>query len=181
MYRQSLREVGAMKHGTLGRHWKSTVRAIGVLLLGAALCPSVRAQMVKTTLPELVNQSGVIFIGHVHEADARSPVSTNDAVQFDSTELFKGAATVQGVISMCNYHPDSEWPNLSRLKGDHVIFASPNGSCLKLTVGYRSVATVTDGVVNTSGITGQPLRQRLSAFSARIRSLVLLESQHESR
>lgn len=170
-----------MKRGALGCHWKSTLRTICVLLLGAALCPSVRAQMVKTTLPELVNQSGIIFIGHVHEGEARSPVSANDVVQFDATELLKGAAGVQGVISMCNYHPNSEWPDLSRLKGDHVIFASPSGSCLKLTVGYRSVATVTDDVVNTSGITGQPLRQHLSAFSARIRSLVLLGSQPESR
>jgi hypothetical protein len=167
-----------MKRGQIGGYRRLASRRLLFLFFAATQCPLVSAQMVRTTLPELVSQSQVIFLGHVHECDGQVSVSAKAVIQFDATEVFKGAGDVQSVISMCNSHPDSEWPDLSRLKGDYVIFASPSGACLKLTVGYRSVAAVSDDVVNTSGITGEPPRQRLAAFSARIRAFVLHLSLH---
>lgn len=134
--------------------------------------------MIRTTLSELVRQSQVIVLGHIDEGTDQKLMASEDIVRFDVTEVFKGVRDVPSSIALCNYHPDSEWPDLSHLKGNYVIFASPNGMCLRLTVGYRSATLVTDGTAHTGGITGQPLQQSLTGFRAELRALVLQQSRH---
>ena len=163
MYGKSLWEVVAMR---------SLPRGGAIVYLAAMLCgvlwdSNASAQVVKATLSDIFNQSDVIFLGHRHESD-----SSPDIVSFDVVELFKGKKTIGRSVHLCNYHPDSEWPELIRLEGEKIIFASWNGSCLRLAMGYRSVVPVSDGVADTSGITGLPLRQPLSSLKAALHALI---------
>jgi hypothetical protein len=173
MHGQSLWKILAMKtRQTSISHWTG-LRTLPTIVLAIVLSSVATAQMVRTTLPELVSRSDVIFLGHVHESGGGSDSSSSaEIVSFDVLESFKGMQKGLRTIDLCNFHPDSEWPDLLRLKGDQIIFASRSGSCLKLSVGYRSAAPVGDGVAHTSGITGEPLQQSLSALEARLRRLV---------
>lgn len=160
--------------------WKFYSIVCGVLLVlwGLAESSAADAQMIKTTLSELVRQSKLIVLGHFHEGAYQSAGEPNDVVRFDVSEVFKGASKLHSPVALCNYHPDSEWPDLSKMKGNYVIFVSPHGACFQLTVGYRSATLVSDGTAKTGGITGQPLQQPLQAFRAQIRATV---SQQSSR
>ncbi len=87
------------------------------LLWGYMLGSLATAQMIKATLSKLVESSRVIVLGHIHEETHQRP--SEGVVYFDVEETIKGE--VRNPLSLCNYHPDSEWPDLSRLKGDYVI------------------------------------------------------------
>ena len=91
-------------------------------------------------------------------------------VEFDIVEVLKGKPRTK--LSLCNYHPDSEWPDLSRLNGDYVLFAEPDGNCERLTLGYRSLLPVVDRLADTSGIEDEPARQPIQKFLTRLRALV---------
>jgi hypothetical protein len=133
--------------------------------------------MIRTTLAQLVKKSQVIVLGHVHEGSDQSTNTASNLVSFDVAEVLKGPSDMQPRTLVCNYHPDSEWPDISRLRGDNIIFASPIGECLRLSVGYRSVTPIDNGIADTGGITGQPARQPLTTLRARIKALV----SHENR
>jgi hypothetical protein len=153
-------------------------RGLLLLVLGGMHCGILSAQIVRTTLLELVKQSPIIFLGHIHErADGPAPASSDDVIDFDVTQAFRGLKGTLSTVAMCNHHPNSEWPNLTTLKGDQIIFAEQKGNCLELTMGYRSAVTVADGLAHTSGITGEASRQPVASFSERVRALAMQKTQ----
>src|ERR1700722_8690157 len=84
-----------------------------VLLFSVVLCVLADAQMVRATLSRLVGISPVIVLGHIGEEKSQRSEISEETIKFDVKEVFKGSA--RGSIDLCNYHPDSEWPDLSRL------------------------------------------------------------------
>jgi hypothetical protein len=78
-----------------------------------------------------------------------------------------------GTIALCNSRPNEEWPDVSTLTGEVILFALPHGRCLNLSHNYRSVVKVRDGQACTGEIKGEPENQPLDRFLDRLRSLIL--------
>jgi len=168
MHGESLREVTTMTRRNILFFWKS------ILWCSMSLCALTNARMITATLSQLVRESPVIVFGHFRQIVDHPSVSSDAGVVFDIVEVLKGKSGK--TLNLCNYHPDSEWPDLSRLDGDYILFAEPAGTCEKLTLGYRSLTPVVDRVANTSGIEGEPARQPLKTILIRLRALVKHQS-----
>ena len=102
------------------------------VILCALLMPTVTdAKATIVTLPELTKESQVIVYGHIDVANDPSLVT---GLQFRATQVLKGESSVhEGVIPLCNARPNTEWPDLSKLTGDAVLFLSPRGECFNQT------------------------------------------------
>jgi len=164
MHGKSLREIATMTKRNCLPLWKS------ILWSSAFLCALANGRMVTATLSQLVRDSPVVVFGHFQQIADQASASPDAPVVFDIVEVLKG--TSRTTLSLCNYHPDSEWPDLSRPKGDYVLFTEPDGTCERLTLGYRSLIPVVDGVANTSAIEDEPARQSVKKLLMRLRALV---------
>jgi hypothetical protein len=168
MHGKSLWEIATMTQRNNAPFWKS------ILWYSAFLCVLANARMVTATLSQLVRDSPVVVFGHFRQIVDHPAASSDATVEFDIVEVLKGKPRTK--LSLCNYHPDSEWPDLSRLNGDYVLFAEPDGTCERLTLGYRSLTPVVNRVANTSGIEDEPARQPIQKFLMRLRALVKHQS-----
>jgi hypothetical protein len=156
---------------------KSTIAAtsarrvwVSWLCLGLASVAFGKATVV--TLPELVQQSSVIAYGHI-KAGTAGPGSL---VSFQAVSMLKGAApAADSTIPLCNARPNTEWPDLSKLIGDNVLFLKRDGACFSLSHSYRSVIRVRDDRAATIVIKDQPDDQPLNEFLGKVRSLVTRE------
>lgn len=121
------------------------------------------------TLPDLVQQSSVIAYGHIKAG----PSESGSRVSFQALSMFKGAdSAVDGTILLCNARPNTEWPDVSKLTGENVLFLKRDGACFNLSHSYRSVVRVRDDRATTIVIKDQPDEQPLDEFLRKVRSLV---------
>lgn len=144
------------------------MQAVAGLLVPAI----VAASMTIITLPDLVNKSATIAYGHV---DGKSlSVSSGHpmpVVTFDVVQGLKGNAVSGQQINLCNSHLSSERPDLSKMTGALVVFASPQGSCLELSHGSRSVIAFAGRRAQTYMLEGEPHDQSLEEFAQKIGSI----------
>lgn len=155
---------------TNGWNW---VVAVCVLLSTVA-----HAKATIVTLSELTKQSQVIVYGHLAVAAESSSPSSQAWLQFKAVLVVKGASSVrENVIQLCNSRPNLEWPDMSKMAGDTVLFVSQKGDCFDLSHNYRSVVRVRDGRATTGEIKDQPEDQPLDMFLNKVRSLVSRQAQ----
>ena len=153
--------------GTLG-----TLTAVIVLCSGL-LSPAVTLAMATlVTLPELTKESQLIVYGHIDTTASPS----SGGLRFQVTGVLKGASSnPEGTVLLCNSRPNTEWPDLSKLTGDAVLFLlqSRSKECFNLSHNYRSVVRIHGDQVDTVAIDGEPESQPLDRFLGEIRSLAL--------
>jgi hypothetical protein len=126
------------------------------------------------TLPELIQQSSVIAYGHIKAGPAES-----GSVSFQAVSMLKGTAPVaDSTILLCNARPNTEWPDLSKLVGENVLFLKRDGACFNLSHSYRSVIRIRDHRATTIVIKDQPDDQPVDEFLDKVRSLVARETAH---
>src|SRR5258708_6536774 len=116
------------------------------------------------TLPALTKESSGIVLGHVI-GPKENAVATDGAVSFEASLVLKGGPNIQlGTIALCNSRPNEEWPDVSTLTGEVILFVLPHGACFNLSHNYRSVVRIQDGQASTSEIRGEPENQPLDRF-----------------
>jgi len=156
--------------------WFQSVCSISVqtCLMGlcAVLLPALALpKATVVTLPELVKESEVIVYGHIDTSTSHSKVRSSGPLKFLVAGVLKGASSVRsGAVLLCNSRPNIEWPDLSKLTGEAVLFLLPSKGCLDLSHNYRSVIKIHDDQVDTLVIEGQPENQLLGGFIEKIRS-----------
>jgi hypothetical protein len=135
------------------------------------------AKATVATLSELTKESSVIVLGHV--AGPKEPAETADrSVSFAVSLVLKGGPHVRGdALVLCNSRPNEEWPDMSTLTGEAILFVYPKGACFNLSHNYRSVVRVQDGQASTGEIRGEPEHQPLEKLLQRLRTLISRESQ----
>jgi hypothetical protein len=168
--RQSVQEVKTTKSTIAG----TSARRVWVSWLCIGLASIAFGKATVVTLPELVQQSSVIAYGHI-KAGTAGPGSL---VSFQAVSMLKGAAPADGTIPLCNARPNTEWPDLSKLVGDNVLFLKRDGACFDLSHSYRSVIRVRDDRAATIVIKDQPDDQPFDDFLGKVRFLVARDTAH---
>jgi hypothetical protein len=124
------------------------------------------------TLPELIDESQVVVYGHMDVAQKSSSIPSTARLQFKAVQVLKGGPSVRDeVVPLCNRRPNTEWPDLSKLTGDAVLFLLQSGDCFNLSHNYRSVVRVHGDRATTGEIKDQPEEQALDRFLERVRQL----------
>lgn len=139
-----------------------------------AISPPAKATIV--TLSELIIQSQIIVYGHVG-ASTKKPTSAPSLsaswVRFKASQVLKGHASIHGgVVFLCNSRPNEEWPDMSTLAGENILFLARHGDCFDLSHKYRSLANVHGDQVSTATIEDQPNAQPLDVFIKKVRAVV---------
>jgi len=137
-----------------------------------AISPPAKATIV--TLSELIMQSQVSVYGHVGASTKfQSPAPSTSWVRFEASQVLKGQASIRGgVVPLCNSRPNEEWPDMSTLAGENILFLARHGDCFNLSHNYRSLANVHGDQVSTMTIGDQPNAQPLDVFVKKVRALV---------
>ena len=155
-------------HHKTSRVWISVL----CVLLGLA---TAHAKMTVVSLSELVRKSDLIVYGHVNLTVGVSGESPS-LVSFVPETILKGNAIPgKSGITFCNPTGD-ELPDLSKIAGQLVIFASKRPECFELSHGDRSLVPVEAGVAKTVAIEGQPDTQSFRSFTRKLRLLVTTQS-----
>jgi hypothetical protein len=130
------------------------------------------AKATVVTLSELIRQSDLIVYGAVDHSEQQAPAA-NASVIFKSMSLLKGIlqAHEDVAVPLCNRRPNSEWPDVSKISGNAILFLSKEGGCFNLSHNYRSVVEVRDDDALTAEIKGEPDHQSLQKFLTRIKRL----------
>ena len=130
------------------------------------------AKATTVTLAELTKESQLIVYGKTSTGTESPPVLSTVRLQFNAVQVLKGQSLIQGgVVLLCNGQPNTEWPDLSKLTQEAVLFLIPHGDCFNLSHSYRSVVKVHDGRAATGAIKGEPDDQLLSQFLHKTRRL----------
>lgn len=160
-------QTGPQGRVALRRGW----RAAAVCLMLSPAFAYAKATIV--TLSELTKQSDVIVYGYILPVTDSASVSTAAPLSFTVLQVLKGASDVRdNVVALCNSRPTSEWPDLSKLKGDAVLFLARKGGCLELSHSYRSMVRITSEGASTVAIRGQAQFQPLDTLLAQVRRRV---------
>ena len=134
------------------------------------------AKATVVTLSELTKQSTVIVYGTIAQGSPSSESQTSVWVAFTPTLTIKGTDAIRGgKIELCNTRPNTEWPDLSKMQDNVVLFLSKKDGCFNLSHNYRSVVRVSDARAQTGEIKGQPDDQPLDEFLGRLKSLVSVQ------
>jgi hypothetical protein len=133
------------------------------------------AKIAPATLSELVKRSKTIVCGDVvSTADSGQRKDMTD-VPFNVSKVLKGAAalTSQQILLCKSPPPMVDYPDVSKLTGDNVLFVVERTSgCFELTRGYRSIVSVRDNRASTQHIEHQPPDQPLKLLFQKIGFLV---------
>jgi hypothetical protein len=122
------------------------------------------AKATTVTLAELTKESRLIVYGKTSTGTVQ--------LQFNAVQVVKGQSLIQGgAVLLCNGQPNTEWPDLSKLTQEAVLFLIPHGDCFNLSHSYRSVVKVHDDRAATGAIKGEPDDQLLSRFLHKTRRL----------
>jgi hypothetical protein len=136
--------------------------------------------MTIVTLSELVRKSDAIVYGHVKLSSQGVSADSPSLVSFVPEAILKGKVIVgNGAITFCNPHGE-EYPDLSKLTGTLVIFATKRRECFDLSHGDRSIVPVEAGVAKTVAIEDQPETQPFKAFEKNLRALVARQAEASS-
>jgi hypothetical protein len=146
--------------------------AVG-LTIGLVIPVVAVASMTTITLAQLVVKSDVVALGHTSGTPGVQQPMGN-TVAFEITTLLKGGQALEAgaIIKLCNPNNNSEWPDLTKMQGDRVIFVAKAGDCYSLVHGYRSIIGGDGGQAWTSVIKGQPYKQPITTFLQKIQVLV---------
>jgi hypothetical protein len=150
------------------------LRGLGPWLILCCLLTSSASYAKATviTLSALTKESSVIVLGRV-VVPKENAAAIAGPVSFEATMVLKGGPSVQvGTIALCNSRPNEEWPDVSTLTGEVILFVLPHGTCFNLSHNYRSVVKVQLGQASTGEIRGEPENQPLDRFLDRLRTLI---------
>jgi hypothetical protein len=137
----------------------------------ALFAPFVYAKATIVTLPELIRQSQLIVYGHVDAAAKTRSLAPASSVRFEASRILKGESSVDGsVVLLCDSRPNSEWPDLSKLAGNNILFLTRDGECFRLSHSYRSLVRIHGNDVSTVTIEDQPEQQPLDQFIEKVRA-----------
>jgi hypothetical protein len=152
-----------------GRHKASNI-AIGLLAVILTWSPA-NSKMTLISLSELVRKSDLIVYGHLNSS-AGAPGVSHSLVSFQPESILKGKAIAgAGSITFCD-SPSDELPDLSKITGTLLVFASKKPDCFELSHGDRSIVQVEADIAKTVAIRDQPEAQSLKTLLKKIRSLV---------
>ncbi|MGO9803220.1 MAG: hypothetical protein ACLPTM_12445 [Steroidobacteraceae bacterium] len=145
-------------------------RTTAVLLMLLLVTTVVFAKATVVTLPELISQSELIVYGHFA---AESGSTTSSAtVPFEVVRIIKGSDSfATGSVVLCNPSTMLDRPDLSKMRGDGILFLVKKGQCLALSHSYRSLVPVKGNRASTVAIRGQPDEQALEAFLDEVKEL----------
>jgi hypothetical protein len=138
------------------------------------------AKPASITLRQLVRQSSVIVLGRLKTEGSIVPKPGSGRIIFLASRVLKGDASYGGRdIQLCNSPPPMrEYPDLSRLTGEVVMFLSAeNDGCFEYSHTTTSVAGVRDGNVTTAAIADQPIYEPWDVFLQKITALVSEEAR----
>jgi hypothetical protein len=149
------------------------INALNLTLLLCALLASSHADSKATvvTLLELIEESQLIIYGHLDIANS-PPVFSPTRLRFTAVQLLKGRTSArEDIVLLCNRRPNAEWPDLSKLAGDAVLFLVQSGDCYNLSHNYRSVVKVHGDRATTGAIKDQPDEQTVDEFLQKLRMI----------
>jgi hypothetical protein len=149
----------------------TSISVIAVLML--MLATDLLAKTTAATLPELVQESSVIVYGHIDTVG--SPPPRASWVSFKVSEVIKGNPSLTAeAIFLCNSPPPMrEYPDLSKLTGNLVLFlSSQKGGCFDFSHTVKSVVEVHGDQATTVVIDDQPDTQSFKLFLEKLRNLV---------
>lgn len=153
-------------------------RLFAGVILFSLISPNLLARATAVTLAQLVSESPTILYGHADASAAKS-----QQVPFEVSLVLKGPASLgKGRVILCNSPPPMrEYPDLSKLTGNQILFLSEKkGECFDLSHTYRSVVNVRDDIVSTVAIQDEPKRQSYETFLKKIR-LFVSKQAHTAR
>jgi hypothetical protein len=154
------------------------VRATAVNIVAALMLLFETSAFAKTTpitLPELVKRSSVIVYGHMGKVGGSPLRPSASWVPFKASQIIKGdlSLTREDILLCDSRPPMMEYPDLSRLRGDLVLFLRRKRSgCYEFTHTVKSVVEVHEDQATTVVINDQPHTQSFELFLKKLRYLV---------
>jgi hypothetical protein len=143
------------------------------IFCGLFFLASARARVTVVTLSQLVDESDTIVYGSF-KLTRRSSAQSPSYVQFTPKSVLRGKdLSVNGSITFCNSSGETA-PDLSKMNGELVIFATKQTECFGLSHGNKSIIRVKAGRARTAAMDDQPLAQPLSSLLKKIRALVAM-------
>lgn len=141
------------------------------ILCGLFLIASARARVTVVTLSQLVDESDTIVYGSF-KLTSRPHAQSPSYVQFTPKSVLRGKdISANGSITFCNSSGEKA-PDLSKMTGTLVIFASKQTECFGLSHGNKSIVRVKAGRARTAAMDDQPEAQPLVSLLKKIRALV---------
>ena len=138
---------------------------------GLFLLTSAHAKVTVVTLSQLVDESDTIVYGSF-KLTSRSSAQSPSYLQFSPKSVVRGKdLSVNGSITFCNLSGEKT-PDLSKMNGTLVIFATKQTECFGLSHGNKSIIRVKAGRARTAAMDDQPQAQPLSSLLKKIRALV---------
>lgn len=168
-----MQEDSAMTARRENRRYARIALAIAMgLTIGLVIPVAGMASMTTITLAQLVVKSDVVALGRTSRTSDVSQ-SMGSTVAFEITMLLKGGNALDtSAIKLCNPNNNSEWPDLTKMQGDRIVFVAKAGDCYSLVHGYRSIIGSDGGQAWTGVIEGQPDKQPITTFLKKIQILV---------
>lgn len=154
------------------------LHAIGITIVAALMLLFETSAFAKTTaitLSELVKESSAIVYGRMGKIGSSPRRPGASWIPFKASQVIKGDPSLAGgEILLCNSRPPmTEYPDLSNLRGNLVLFLSHRKSgCYEFTHTVKSVIEVHDDRAATVVINDQPDSQSFKWFLKKIRYLV---------
>jgi hypothetical protein len=119
----------------------------------------------------LTEEAQVIVYGHI-DVNESPPNPSAGRLRFTTVRVLKGPTSVRDeTVVLCNSRPNTEWPDLSKLAGDAVLFLVRSGDCFNLSHNYRSVVKIHNNRAATGEIKGQPDERPLAEFLDMVRAI----------
>lgn len=141
------------------------------IFCGLFILTSARARVSVVTLSQLVDESDTIVYGSF-QLTSRSSAQSPSYVQFTPKSVLRGKdIAISGSITFCNSSGEKA-PDLSKLKGMLVLFATKQTECFGLSHGNKSIVRVKAGRARTATMDDQPEAQPLASLLKKIRALV---------
>ena len=138
---------------------------------GLFLLTSAQAKVTVVTLSQLVDESDTIVYGSF-KSSSRASAQSSSFVQFVPRSILRGKdLSVNGSITFCNSSGETA-PDLSKMNGELVLFATKRLECFGLAHGNKSIVRIKAGRARTGAMDDQPQAQSLSSLLKKIRALV---------
>jgi hypothetical protein len=149
-----------------------TVAAWATVLWGLLYLSSAHARVTVVTLSQLVDESDTIVYGSFKLTPRAAAAQSESFVSFIPKSILRGQGiAVNEPIALCNTSGERV-PDLSKMTGTLVIFATKQLECFGLAHGNKSIIRVKAGRARTGAMDDQPEAQPLKTLLNKIRVLV---------
>jgi hypothetical protein len=136
-------------------------------------CAIASAKLIDTGLGDLVRQSDFVAYGHSKMNPKSPPSLDSSTVAFEPIVVLKVPKERNvSAITLCNTPIDTETYDLTKIKGNYIVFAAKRELCFRPVHGIGSIIMVDEKRARTLAIADEPDSQPIDAFIAKIRSLV---------